>query len=472
MFNAKTIFKIIGVIVAIGAAVFISQLDPPTGLTHKSMLGLGIFVACVVISIIDIIPDYICWMLMCTLWAATGCVPFSKAFGTFSSSTWWLVVGAMVLAAAVAQSGLLKRIALALMSRFPTSYKWQTISLLLTGCVVSPLIPSGTVKVSLLAPYTLSISDQLGFARRSNGASGLFCAMLISVMLMIPALLSATFINYVIIGLLGEAHAVSYPMWIAAAAPWIILTLVLGFFAIQWIYRVDSSTVTATNEKLVAERKELGPMSRDERITAIVLVLCLIFWVTERMHGISAATVTIIATAVLCISKVVDRKTFCSKVSWDAIIFLGCAVSMTTAFPAMGINKWIGTTVGPVLVPMLQQNIFLFIIGLSIIIYLVRIFMVSQTAFIALFGVILVPAALAANMHPWVLLFISFTACNVFLLKYQNVMYMPAVFSAQTAAGEDFVEHKKIAKFAAYYMVSNIVILCACVPFWKLIGWM
>jgi DASS family divalent anion:Na+ symporter len=261
-------------------------------------------------------------------------------------------------------------------------------------------------------------------------------------------------------------------MWLGAAAPWTILTLVFGFFAIQWLYRVDASAVTATNEKIIAERKALGPMSRDERITSVVMVLCLGFWMTERFHGISAATVTILATAALCISKVVSRQSFRSKVTWDAIIFLGCAVSMTTAFPAMGVDKWIGATVGPILVPMLQQNIFLFIIGLSVVIYLVRVFMVSQTAFMALFAVILIPAAVAADIHPWVLCFMSFTACNVFLLKYQNVMYMPAVFSAQTAAGEDFVEHKSIAKFAAYYMVSNIVILCACVPFWKLIGWM
>lgn len=464
--------KIIVLIIAITLGVVIANLTPPEPLTTKSMLGLGIFVCFVILSMVEIMPDYVCWLAMCTAWAGTKCVTFAQAFGAFNTGAWWLVVGAMVLAAAVAKCGLLKRVALVMMTRFPVTYKWQTLSLLLTGFIVSPMIPSGTVKVTLMSPFALSISDAMGFKRRSNGASGLFASMFLSIGLMIPTMISATFINYVIIGALGDEHSVSYMMWFVACIPWILLTLGVGYFVIHILYRVDSSTITATNEAMIEQRKALGPMTRDEIITAVVLVLCLILWITERLHGISAAIVTLSAVVVLCMTNIVDRVTFRGKVTWDAIIFLGCAVSMTTAFPAMGIDKWIAKIAGPTLVPMLTNNIFLFIFVLSIAVYIIRIFMVSQTAFMALFAVFLVPAAVAANIHPWVLCFMSITAANVFVLKYQNIMYLPALFSAATAAGEDFVEHKQIAKFAAYYMVSNIVFLCICVPYWKFLGWM
>lgn len=464
--------KIAITVIAVVLGVVITNLEPPEPLNEKSMLGLGIFVCFVVLSMVEVLPDYICWMLMCTLWAATGCVPFAKAFGAFTTPAWWLVVGAMVLAAAVAKCGLLKRIALTMMTKFPVTYRWQTFSLLLTGTVVSPLIPSGTVKATLMSPFALSISDALGLERRSNGATGLFVAMFLSIGLAMPAMISATFINYVILGALGDQYAVSYLMWLIAALPWLILTLVIGYFVIQLLYPIESTAITATNEALLNEKRALKPMSRDEKITAIVLMLCLILWITERLHGISAATVTLLAMAVLCVTNIVDRATFRGKITWDAIIFLGCAVSMTTAFPAMNIDKWIGLNAGPVLVPVLTENIFLFIGLLSLLVYVIRIFMVSQTAFMALFAVFLIPAATAANIHPWVLCFMAFTACNVFLLKYQNVMYMPAVFAAQTAAGEDFVEHKKVAKFAFCYMITNILILCACVPFWQFMGWL
>ncbi|MDR0588284.1 MAG: anion permease, partial [Burkholderiales bacterium] len=304
------IIKIIVLLVAVTIGIVIANLTPPEPLTTKSMLGLGIFVCFVILSMVEIMPDYVCWLAMCTAWAATKCVTVAQAFGAFTTTTWWLVVGAMVLAAAVAKCGLLKRIALFMMTRFPVTYKWQTLSLLLTGFIVSPMIPSGAVKVTLMSPLALSISDAMGFKRRSKGASGLFASMFLSIGLMIPTMISATFINYVIIGALGDQYPVSYMMWFVASIPWIVLTLGLGYFVIHFLYHVDSTTITATNEALVAQRKALGPITKNEIITAVVLSLCLILWITERMHGLNAAFVTLAAVIVLSITQIVDRLTF------------------------------------------------------------------------------------------------------------------------------------------------------------------
>ena len=464
-------WKFIVTAIALALSIVISQLAPPEPLTDKSMVGLGIFFFFVICSMIEILPDYIGWLMMCTAWGAFGCVPFAKAFGFFVTPTWWLVVGAMVLAAAVAKCGLLKRIALAIMTKFPVSYKWQSLSLLVAGSIINPMIPSGTVKNSLMAPFALSVSDIMHFPRRSKGAAGLFCSMFLAIGVMVPAMLSATFINYVILGMLGD-YKVSFGMWALGALPWTMMTLFCGFFAIQFLYKVDTTGVVTSNAELVKEREALGPMSRDEKITLGVLLVSLVFWITERMHEISATTVVLVGVAILCTSNVIDRKAFRGNVTWDALIFMGCAISMTTAFPAMNIDKWIGAMAGDILVPIITQNILLFIVVLSVIVYVIRLFMTSQTAFCALFMVFLVPAGIKAGIHPWILGFMTFTAANTFIVKYQNIQYLPALVAAETAAGENFVEHKQIVPFAVYYMISNIVFLALSIPFWKLLGWM
>ena len=168
----------------------------------------------------------------------------------------------------------------------------------------------------------------------------------------------------------------------------------------------------------------------------------------------------------------IDRKNFRASISWDALIFMGCAISMTTAFPAMGINKWIASWTGELLVPLLKQNIVWFIVVISLVVYAIRLFMTSQTAFVVLFMVFLVPAGLAANIHPWVLAFITFTAANTWVVKYQNIQYIPAVVAADTAAGEVFTPHAKLLPFAIYYMISNIIFLIMCIPYWRFIGLM
>ena len=59
-------------------------------------------------------------------------------------------------------------------------------------------------------------------------------------------------------------------------------------------------------------------MSRDEKISAVVLVLCLVLWVSESWHGISAAVVALIGMRILLSTNVMDRKSFRANIAWDA----------------------------------------------------------------------------------------------------------------------------------------------------------
>ena len=56
----------------------------------------------------------------------------------------------MVLGAAVAHSGLLKRLTLLVMKAFPGTYLGQLLGITISGVVISPLIPSGTARLALV----------------------------------------------------------------------------------------------------------------------------------------------------------------------------------------------------------------------------------------------------------------------------------------------------------------------------------
>ncbi|MDR3361683.1 MAG: anion permease [Desulfovibrio sp.] len=467
--------------IALATGIYVALMAPPAPpegqqafLTQKSMIGMGIFLFFAISAMVEIVPDYVSWLLMCTAWGASKCVTFGQAFGFYTSTSWWLILGAMVLAAAVAKCGLLRRIALNIITRFPASYKSQCASLIVAGTVISPLIPSGTVKCSLMTPLSLALSDLMNFSRRSTGAAGLFNAAFLAVAVTIPALLSSTFINYTILGILEkDGKGVSFIYWLLGSLPWLVLTLVVGYFAIQILYKVKAGETVVDANELRKMRNNLGPMSRDEKITLGVLLCSLAFWVTEHLHGISAVTVILMGTAVLCSTGILDRKSFRSSVTWDSLIFMGCAISMTTAFPAMGIDKWIGQVANGLLVPILNDYSFIVFIGIiSVLVYVLRLFLVSQTAFVAMFLIFLLPAGNAVGIHPWVMGFVTFTAANTFIVKYQNIQYVPALVAANTAAGEDFVTHGQNVPFAIYYMVSNIIFLALSIPVWKLLGWM
>lgn len=179
--------------------VWIAFITSPDGLSPQTMKALGITVWAVGWWITQIVPEYVTGLLMCVFWAATKCVPFQTAFATFSTSGWWIMVGAFALGAVAGKTGLLKRISLCVLHLFPASFAGQVWGLIASGTVISPLIPSINAKATLSTPIALSISDELDMERKKAGACGLFGACYVGFVLAGHMFMSGSFTHYVLV---------------------------------------------------------------------------------------------------------------------------------------------------------------------------------------------------------------------------------------------------------------------------------
>ena len=210
----------------------------------------------------------------------------------------------------------------------------------------------------------------------------------------------------------------------------------------------------------------MGPMSRAEKITLAILLITLLCWMTEKLHGVPAAVVAMLAVCVLLSLNVFDRVQFRSGIAWDALLFLGGVVGIGSVFPALGIDKWLGNIFAPFIVP-LAGNVYLFIIGLSIVVYILRIAVLSQTALIAILILIFTPLASQSGISPWILGMVIYTTCNTWTLFYQNTPYVAAYYAA---GGTELVSHGQVAKLSVAYMIFCVIGLLLCVPLWQMMG--
>ena len=207
--------------------VWIAFITPPDGLSPQTMKALGITVWAVGWWITQIVPEYVTGLLMCVFWAATKCVPFQTAFATFSTSGWWIMVGAFALGAVAGKTGLLKRISLCVLHLFPASFAGQVWGLIASGTVISPLIPSINAKATLSTPIALSISDELDMERKKAGACGLFGACYVGFVLAGHMFMSGSFTHYVLVGMLPpEYRGVTWLDWLLWSLPWGLVMLV------------------------------------------------------------------------------------------------------------------------------------------------------------------------------------------------------------------------------------------------------
>lgn len=450
---------------SVALGIWVALLPPPEGLSPSAMYALGITIWAAGWWMTEIIPEYATGLLMCVFWVATKAVPFNKAFANFSSSGWWIMVGAFALGAVAGKTGLLKRISLWVLNLFPKSFMGQVFGLMGSGVVIGPLIPSMSAKGALSSPIALAISDMLGLERNSKGACGLFGACYVGFIIMGHMFLSGSFSHYVLVGMLPEGYQqVTWLQWFLWALPWGVVTFIGMILAIRFLYKPDQE-VGLPKSFSAEQMAKLGPMKKDEKITLLVLILTLLMWTTESIHQISAGEVSLVSMCILVSLKIMDRNDFKNGIEWPAVVFVGCLLNMGTVIQTLKVDKYLGVLLEPVLAPIVSEPALL-MIALCVAVFAAKFLIVSLTSTAAIFILILTPVVISLGMHPWIIVMVAFAASNVFFLHYMNAIYLCSFFATK---GE-MVEHKSMSKLSLIYAVVTIIASLASIPYWRMLG--
>ena len=222
---------------ALVAALLIATCPIP-GLSYQATAVLGILIMAIVWWITGVLPEFVTAVVMAVLFVVVAGISVGATFSTFASSTWWLLLSAFTLGVGMKTSGLMRRIALAIVRKFPRTFRCQVIAQLVTGTVLGPLIPSLAVKGAMLAPLAMSIGDELGYERRGKRATGLFAAMLVGIRTVAPTIVSASVTGYALMATLPADVQEQFNMasWFVAALPWLVVVLALNYFLIMGMY--------------------------------------------------------------------------------------------------------------------------------------------------------------------------------------------------------------------------------------------
>jgi len=217
-------------------------------------------------------------------------------FSGFESPAWWLVLGGAITSIAVERTTLARRLAAFLFRRLTASYRSSLTAVALTALGLAFVMPSSTARVMLLMPIVLALADRLGLAPGRPGRAGL--AMTAAIVSTLPAatILPANLSGLVLLGGADAIYGIkiSYGSYLLLHFP--ILGVLKTLLLIEIIYR------------LFPEPKQLNPMpvepaapmSRDERVVAAVLTISLVLFMTDVVHGISLAWISV-GAAIACL---------------------------------------------------------------------------------------------------------------------------------------------------------------------------
>ena len=472
---------------ALAAAVLIATCPIP-GLSYQATAVLGILIMAIVWWITGVLPEFVTAVVMAVLFVVVAGISVGATFSTFASSTWWLLLSAFTLGVGMKTSGLMKRIALAIVRKFPRTFRCQVIAQLVAGTVLGPLIPSLAVKGAMLAPLAMNIGDELGYERQGKRATGLFAAMLVGIRTVAPTIVSASITGYALMATLPADVQEQFNMasWFVAALPWLVVVLVLNYFLIMGIYgrgekaASGSETVGAPGNAQSLKQSSrggtdlsdnqpipdgLGPLSVVEKRMLAIILVTVVLWATEPFHHVSAMAVGLAALVAMFVLKVIDVPAFKSGVNWTSLLFIGIALGLGSVFAEAGLNDWVMQTCGPAF-QALAGNPYLLVLGIGVITVVLRFLIVSEVAYLNLLMAFLVPMAASVGVNPWVLGFSAYALVIAWFAKYQSPIYLAAFY----AVDGKMAKHSELAKYCGVYLVTCLVGLAVSVPYWQWMG--
>ena len=342
--------KIAGLAVALLVFAAIFTMPTPVALTLQGKSALAIFGMVFVLWVSQAIPTYASALLAIVMLSITGGWTQKEALAVFGQDVIWLMLAAFVITSGMEKSGVAKRLALFIVSKFGTTAKKALIALGVVNLILSFIVPSTTARAAMLLPICMMILQVYqSVPGESNFGKQLMIQEVHFNNITTSGILTATAGQIMAVGYITDMTGmdVTWGDWLIASMPIAILTLVCSLVIGQLLFPTEVKTPPASSGKsakdsLGAELKALGKMNGTEIRAIIIFAITVFLWATDGNHlnlfgfQISLVMVAILAALLFYLPYIGVLNWKETKIPWDLMVFSAGAYAAGLALDASG----------------------------------------------------------------------------------------------------------------------------------------
>jgi anion transporter len=263
----------------IAAAVVVFFLPPPAGYSPQTMHAAGLCVLVIGLWALAALPEHIVALLFFLLAMVLAIAPAAVVFSGFASGTLWLVLGGLIMAEAVNQTGLGVRFARFLIGGRTLSYRALIAMVVLVCTVMCVVMPATVSRILLLLPIMAAVAHRLGLNPGSAGYDGVALAVIMTNYQVGTAFLPANAPNLVLAGAAETLYGITftYGEWLLVQLPVMGILKALLIVALLWTLFPDETKAAAAHDAH-------GPMSAKEKRLTVILFSAVVLWATDFAH--------------------------------------------------------------------------------------------------------------------------------------------------------------------------------------------
>jgi di/tricarboxylate transporter len=433
-------------------------LDPP------ATIFSAIFSATLLMWTFNLVDDYIPGLFALLTTATLGLVPVPVVLSGFGSDGFFMAMSILGLGSVIEASGLTYRFLLTLLLRLPTGQFWQELSLLLTGYLITPVLPSVNGRVVLITPLLNDMIEILHFRPKGKAATRLANSAFVGASLVSAVFLSSKSVNFAILGLLSEQHQQQFQWlsWLRAASVTGAVMTVLYLVTSALMFR-NHEPVVLPKEQVGAQLRLLGPIKNREWAAIAGIAIFMVGVVTSSIHHVSPPWLGLAILYGLLLFGFLRKHEFNASVDWPFLVYLGGLLGIINAFNYVGLDKWLGHYLAAFGTYM-RVDFRLFILLMAGVLFALRLF-IPDRATMVLAATVFMPLADANGVSPWVVGFVILVLGEVWILPYQCSHY--GQFRDLSGGAADEVA---MLRFNIIVNLIKLVALLASIPYWKALG--
>ena len=384
--------------------------------------------------------------------AAPAGVTMQRIFSFPLSANFLTIVSSFLLSAGVVNSGVAKKLANDFLNRYCSNLVHLVIAAGLLNAFLAAVIPQPVPRITLLGSiYFVLLKEQNVTAEQRR-------AVLMSVFVMATSTAmilkngdvvlnaAALSINNVDLTQMEWLRYMTLPSILAS----VLLAAVYIFYQKKHLHA-----------SIVMDRSKSEPLTRQGKITCLLMVIIVVLWVTESVHGISQAYVSLAGVAImflLGILKTPDLK----SVKIGLLLFLTAEFALGNVLADSGIAASISEILLRVMPS--SDNVYLPLLLLTLSIYVLHTLFggamgalaVSLPIVNALWGNVLGPEVISLTA-------LVLVTCH-YVFPYNQMTIL-------VGYGQKYYEFRDVMRFAVVLTILvTVMIFGIYLPWWKLTG--
>ena len=461
MFTTLDKKKQIGWTISILIPLIIAFIPVSENFTVSLKLFFMITLFMILIIAFELFPLLVSAILLPSLYMVSGIVPASAAFGSWSNTTVWMVLGGLIFSTVLDECGLLKRIAYFVIRKCGGTYGGVVYGCFMIGIVlnlvtfcygwvIAGALIFGVCKAMGLKP---SRESSLVCFAGTIGCTGS------TVFLYYPS-------YYSMIETSLQEFVPGYSMGMFTTFIYngcFILWCVLTLFILMKVYKTKELGAKR-NRKIFDEKYEqLGTMSSKEKKAVVMIVLLFVYLFSSNFTGLPAAYGFMTIPYLMFLPGIeIGNTEVIGRINFSMIFLVAACLGIGVVGAAVGFGDFLTN----IAVPLLSGRSVLTVCICFMLFGMIANFFMTPLAMLGGLSIPFAQIAVSLGINPVVACMILVYACEMLFLPYESngnlIMYEYGMMPMK-----DFIKQeglKTVIMFAGFIAVMF--------PLWNLFGLM